>query len=188
MEAVTIDLTMTDPTEGVVYTETVDLVALSVVVDGYTYFFEPIITTDAAVLLGIPAYGAASTAITITYASGTAKAGTVAFGLQKLLGETQYGASFGIVDYSKKEEDDFGNFYVLERAYSKEMDCDVYCASTTFDDLNRTLAGYRATPLIWVGADVGYSSFIVYGFVRSFSTQATGPNSAMCSLKILGLS
>lgn len=188
LEASTISITMTDPTDGVVYTEIVNLVTQSVIVDGYSYFFEPIITTDAAVLLGIPPYGSASIEITISYPGGTAKIGTMAVGMQKELGKTLTGASYGIQDYSKKEEDDFGNFYVLERAYSKSMECEISTLIEQFDDLNKTLSQYRATPLIFIGTDYGYSSFIIYGFVRSFSTVARGPVIATCSLKIIGLS
>lgn len=188
VEATTIEITMTDPVEGEVYHEELDLVTQAAIVDGYTYFFEPIILEDAAVLLGIPPYVSATIEITVTNTGGIAKVGTCAIGTQKYLGDTQRGASFTIIDYSKKEEDTFGNFYVLERAFSKEMNAELVMEMAAFDDVNKTLAQYRARPVIWVGTDVNLSSFIIYGFWRSFNTIAAGPIHATCSIKVLGLS
>ena len=186
--ATEIVITMTDPTEGLVYAETIDLVSGATIGDGYTYFFEPLITTDAAVLLGIPPYGSAEINIAINYPSGTAAVGTVAFGMQKDLGVTQSNPSIGIIDYSKKEVDTFGNFSVLRRAYSKRLECELFVSNNAIDDLHRTLSDHRATPVIWVGADSGHSSMIIYGFYRSFSINVPYPNHSTCSLEIEGLS
>lgn len=188
LDATEIIVTMTDPTAGVVYTETVNLITKSVIVDGYTYFFEPIITDDAVVLLGIPPYSATSIAITINNPSGTAKVGTVIFGAQKYLGGTQYSPTVGIVDYSTKTLDIFGNYSVLERAYSKRMSCELFLENTMVDDLQRSLASYRATPLVWVGVDDGFSSMIIYGFFKSFEIVIAYPTKSTCHLDIEGLS
>lgn len=188
LEAASIDITMTDPIEGLVYSETVDLVSKSTIVNGYSYFFEPIITTDSVVLLGIPPYANATISISINYATGTAKVGTIAFGMQRELGETQYNPTVSITDYSKKEVDTFGNFSVLQRSYSKRLECELFIDNSTIDELHRILAQYRATPLIWVGTDVNYSSMIVYGFYRSFSIAVPYPTKSTCTLEIEGLS
>lgn len=189
LEAATIDIVMTDPTDGVVYTETIDLVAKTYIVDAYTYFFEPIITDDSAVLLGVPAYGSASIAITISNPGGTAKVGTLVVGAQKDLGGTQYNPTISINDYSKKEVDDFGNYTVVQRAYSKRLSCETWIDNNMVDDLHRTLASYRTTPVVWVGTNDGsFSSMIVYGFYKSFSITIPYPDYSTCSLEIEGLS
>lgn len=188
LEATTIDIVMTDPVEGVVYTESIDLVMKTYIVDAYTYFFEPIITDDACVLVGIPAYGAASIAITISNPDSTAKVGTLIVGAQKELGGTEYNPTIGINDYSRKEVDAFGNFTVVQRAYSKRMSCNLFLDNNMVDDLQRTLAGYRATPVCWVGTDAGFSSMIIYGFYRSFEITIPGPVISTCSIEIEGLS
>lgn len=186
--ATEISVVMTDPVEGVVYTETIDLIDKSVVIDGYTYFFEPIVTSDAAVLLGIPPYTNATIDITISYPGGTAEIGTMALGMQKYIGMTQYGAGYEMVDYSKKVEDDFGNFTILERAYRKKNSYELAIETASFDDINRTIAGYRATLIIWVGSDSGYSSLITYGFPQSFKNIVGGPSHTTATLDITGLS
>ena len=189
VEASTISVTMTDPTEGVVYTETIDLVAKTYINDGWSYFFEPIILDDACVLLGIPPYGSAQIAITITNTGSTAKIGTLIVGAKKDLGGTQYDPTIGITDYSKKEVDVFGNYSVVQRAYSKRMGCSLIVQNSSVDDLVRTLASYRATPICWVGDDQGsFSSMIIYGFYKSFEITIPGPEVSSCSMEIEGLS
>lgn len=188
VSATEISIVMTDPINGVVYSETVNMITKSVVVDAYTYFFEPIITGTAVVLLGIPAYANASIAVTISYPSGTASIGTLALGLQKYIGMTQYNPSVSITDYSKKDVDAFGNYTVIQRAYSKKLSCETVVNNTAIDDLYDTLAGYRTTPVIWVGSDERYSSMIVFGFYKSFVITIPYPSESICSLEIEGLS
>ena len=189
VEATAIDIVMTDPVEGVVYTESIDLIAKTYIGDAYAYFFEPIILDDAAVLLGVPPYGSASIAITITNTGGTTKIGTLVVGAQKYLGGTQYDPSIGITDYSKKEADTFGNYTVVERAYSKRMSCNLFLPNTSIDSLQRTLASVRATPVVWIGDNEGtLSSMIIYGFYKSFEITIPYPDYSTCSLTIEGLS
>lgn len=189
VDADSIEITMVDPIEGTVYHDTVDMVMKGTVVDAYTYFFSPIITDDAAVLLGIPPYASAAITVSITKTGGTAKVGTLIFGMKKSMGGTRYNPTIGIIDYSKKEVDAFGNYVVLQRTYSKRMSCELLVDNTMVDDLQKTLAGYRATPLVWVGDDEGtFSSMIIYGFYKSFSISIPYPTSSLCSLEIEGLS
>lgn len=188
VSAATIDIVMTDPTEGVVYHETLNLASGSHIVDAYTYFFEPIILTDAAVLLGIPAYSAASIAITITNTGSNAKIGTLVVGMQYDLGGTQYSPTIGITDYSTKTTDTFGNYTIVQRVFSKRMSCELFLDNTAVDALQRTLAAYRATPVVWIGADSQFSSMIIYGFYKSFSIVIPYPNNSTCSIEIEGLS
>lgn len=188
VEATTIDIEMVDPVEGTVYEETIDMIMKSPVVDLYTYFFEPIITDDAAVLLGIPPFGSASITVTVTNTGGVAKLGTLALGTQKCLGLTLYEPSISITDYSKKEVDAFGNYTIVERRFSKKFSCDLNLNSSSVDDLQKTLATYRATPVIWVGSDASYSSMIIYGFYKSFQITVPYRTKSNCSLEIEGLS
>ena len=189
VEATTISVTMTDPVEGVVYTETIDLIAKTYINDGWSYFFEPIILDDACVLLGVPPYSVAQITITISNPTSTAKIGTLICGTKKDLGGTQYDPTISITDYSKKDIDAFGNYTVLQRAFSKRMGCSLLVNNSSIDNLVRTLAAYRATPICWVGDDEGnYSSMIIYGFYKSFEITIPGPETSTCSMDIEGLS
>lgn len=189
LEAATIDLVMTDPVEGIVYSESIDLVEKSFIVDAYTYFFEPIITDDSVVLLGVPAYGNASIEITISNPGSVAKCGSLVVGTQKDVGCTQQNPTISINDYSKKDVDEYGNYSIIERTFSKRMSCETWISNSAVDGLHKELAKYRATPVVWVGTNDGsFSSMIVYGFYKSFSIAIAYPDYSIVSLEIEGLS
>lgn len=157
-----IAVVITDPTEGVVLTETIDLIAKGRVVDSYTYYFEPIILRNAAALFGVPPYSQASISITITYTGGTAGAGTIAVGNKLVFGTTQQKAEVEIIDYSRKTKDQFGVYSITVREYSKRITLQVLVANTMFDEMVEILGQYRSTPGIWIGSHE-YSSLMAYG-------------------------
>ena len=186
MDATTVQIVITDPTDGVVYNQTIDLTSTENVIDGYTYCFEPIIRRTDLALFDLPPYPAASVSITVTYTGGTAKLGELIVGRATRLGYTEYSPSVGIVDYSRKEVDTFGNYIVVQRAFSKRVSCNLFLDNGYVDEVVRQLSLYRATPLVWVAAD-DFSSLIVYGYYRSFDVVIPYPTQSTCSLEIEGL-
>lgn len=120
---------------------------------------------------------------------GTVEVGSVLTGYSTTIGKTQYGLKAGIVDYSKKQADEFGNVSIVERPYSKRMQGDVYVSNYDLNKVQRFLYGIRATPVLWMASDnpelaeVSY----VYGFYKDFSTTISYPDVSMCNLDIEGL-
>jgi len=183
----------TDPIEGVVYDYTKELVStavsgVSAVVDWYTYFFSTVTYITDFVLTDIPPYYNAVIDVTITYSGDDdiAKVGEIVLGLKANFGETLYSPSVGIHDYSTKENDDFGNSIIVERPYSKKMTCDVVLENADISEVNRLLAYYRASPLVWIGSE-SYESLLVYGYFKDFSIVISYPAYAICSIEIEGL-
>ena len=125
--------------------------------------------------------------IELTPATGaTCKMGEIVIGCSKSLGGTKWSPSVGIIDYSLKQVDTFGNYTVLERAYSKRMSCSTNVLNSLLDTVFNTLALYRATPVVWVGHE-DYSSLIVFGFYKDFSIDIPYLKYSVCSLEIEGL-
>lgn len=120
---------------------------------------------------------------------GSVEVGSVLTGYSTTIGKTQYGVKAGIVDYSKKESDEFGNVSIVERPYSKRMQGDVYVNNYDLNKVQRFLYNIRATPVLWMASDnpelveVSY----VYGFYKDFSTTISYPDVSMCNLDIEGL-
>jgi hypothetical protein len=175
----------------VVYNETTSTLTTIAVIDWYSYFFEPIIRatdtmkTDLAEI-GIPPISTASVTVIVTYTAGTAKCGEIVMGLKFEIGSMKYGPSIGIIDYSIKEVDAFGNYSITTRAYSKRMSCDLKVKNTIVDEVVRQLALYRSTPVVYVGSE-DYSSLIIYGFYKSFEIVMPYPTFSECSIEIEGL-
>lgn len=121
--------------------------------------------------------------------TGNVELGSFLTGLSTTLGKTQYGLKAGIVDYSRKEADDFGNVSIVERPYSKRMSGDVYVNNYDLNKVQRFLYSIRATPVLWMASDnpelaeVSY----VYGFYKDFSTTIAYPDVSMCNVEIEGM-
>jgi len=178
-------VTLTDPSEGVVYQRTVSLVDAGVS-NWYDYFFAPIGRQTDFVLLDLPAYGTAVLSVTIDNASDTAAVGHLVMGRQAELGVAVYGSGVGITDYSRKETDAFGNSIVVERSFSKRAEFDVVVETPQIGRVQRMLASLRAQPVVWVGAD-GYESTFLFGYYRDFQISISGPSVSNASITVEGL-
>jgi hypothetical protein len=119
----------------------------------------------------------------------TPKIGTLILGNLVTLGETQYGAKLGIVDYSRKETDDFGTTTFVRRNFSKRVSCSFSVLNSQLLSVQRILEELRATPCVWIAADGDYfeeaSTFL--GFYRDFSIDIAYPSHSLCSIEIEGL-
>ena len=161
----------------------------------YEYFYEPfyyqtnLSATDLvnASLLDIPQYGETILCITIRKAGSTAKVGIVATGLVYELGKTQNGMSVGIVDYSRKDTDAYGNTVLIRRKFSRRIRATFFLYSSKVDVVANLLTQYRATPVVWIGADANYSSLVVYGFYRDWDIGIPNNIGSSCSIEIEGL-
>lgn len=181
-ESVTI--TMTDPIEGVVYTNTFSMIDAAVD-NWYDWFFADIETMTSIVVLDMPAYGTADISVTIN-SSGTAGVGALVAGKVTLIGTSVYGASIGIDDYSRKERDAFGNIVVTPRAYSDTGDFQIVVDTDRVAKIKKLLTEIRAKPVVWIGEE-SYEATIIYGFFKSFDLVYSGPNVSDCQISIEGL-
>lgn len=186
MDATSVRVRVTDAVDGVVYDRTMDLTSTSGINDWYAYYFEPILRRRDLVLLDLPPYSDATVRIEITNSSGNATVGVIVLGQSHTLGETRYGLSLGITDYSKKERDQFGEFRVVERPASKRARVPIRMRAGDVDRVVRLLTQYRAAPLVWV-ATVIYDASIVYGYYKDVDIVISGPKWVDCSLEIEGL-
>lgn len=181
----TVRVTMTDPVDGVVYDRTVQLVDAGVS-NWYDYFFAPIGANTDLVLTDLPTYGSASITLTVDAGLGTAAVGSFILGTVIELGCTQWGATGGITDFSRKVRDDFGNFTIVERSYAKERSFNVIVETSQMAMLERTLASLRAKPVVWIGDD-DYEFTLVVGFFRDFTFVLQYKNKSQLSINIEGV-
>ena len=186
LDATSVRIKMTDPTDGVVYDQTRTLVDDSGVNDWYAWYFEPITRQETLAVLDLPPYVLAATEITIARATGTAKCGLLTLGAQRRLGESDYGTGVGVVDYSRKERDTFGNPVVVKRNFSKRADYDVTVPTGFVNSIENTLANLRTTPMTYIGS-VHFPSTIIYGYYRDFSVILSNPTTSILSIDVEGL-
>lgn len=188
LRGISANVTVTDSVDGEVYNETISLVDNRNIVDWYTYFFEEQAQREEAQFLNIPPYLASDVQVTVTAATGdTAELGQLVLGFLSSLGLTTYGTSISIEDFSRKETDVFGNFIVVERAFAQLADFDVRFPTGNTRKIQRTLAQFRATPIVYIGSDdVSYATTI-YGFYRRFDLTLEGPSLSFGAIEVEGL-
>jgi hypothetical protein len=188
LKGVTATVVVTDDTEGEVYNETKSLLDTLDVIDWYSYFFEEISYVSTMLFTGIPPYFGSTVDVTVTEATGeTAQLGQLVFGFLVDLGLTTYGTAISIQDFSRKETDAFGNFIVVERAFSNLVDFDVRLPTQTAGRVRRILAEYRATPIVYIGNEDSSYGTIAYGFYRNFDITLDTPSYSFAAIEVEGL-
>lgn len=188
VDASTITIVETDPTDGEVYNETFNLVNNINVSDYYDYCFEPVIRKTELLVDDLPPYAGATLDITIDNTGGTAKCGLAVVGSARTFGQTVYGASTGIIDASVKATDDFGRTTITQRSYRKTATFPVVIAKVDHDEVNRVLAERRAVFSVFAGAADDYSSTLIYGFPKSWETTIEQPLQSRLQIEIEGVS
>lgn len=188
LDATDVDITVTDPVEGVVYNENVSLLDNSAVENWWGYFFEPIVRKSEFVKFDLPNYASATLDVSINTNTGDpAKVGQIVIGNQKTLGLTTYGTTISIQDYSTKDTDAFGNVVITERRFAQLVDYDVKLATSTVRDVQKTLANFRATPIVYSGTEDGTYGDLVYGYYRNFGINISTPSFSDATIEVEGL-
>lgn len=175
-----------DQFDATIYSKTVNLVSTDGIYDPWTYFFNPIEFIEEVVLDDLPPYALSKYQVTVT-SSGNVAIGTLVLGYIQELALTRYGMTMASIDYSIKQANDFGDFVITERGYSKTVDLNAYVESANKNNIITFLNRYRATPIVWIGSGQ-YLGSISYGFVKTYEVTAAGPNETRLQIKIEGLS
>ncbi|MFN4176419.1 hypothetical protein [Phenylobacterium sp.] len=181
-------VTITDATEGVIHDETYSLVSVSGINDEYDWAFEPIERVRELTLEDLPGgYTGVTVDVSVTAAGETAAVGALVVGFAKVLGDTRWGGSISIRDYSVKEEDAFGNLVVVERAYRKTATLSAILRNDAMANVVNNLTDYRARPALWIGS-ASYAPFVIWGFVKDWNVEASLPPSrSLLSMNLEGL-
>lgn len=176
-------VTVTDPTDGVVYDKTVSLVDVSGIGDWFDWYFAPNITAPDFVLTDLPLYATASIRVRIT---GAFSIGELVLGRVIELGTAGYGTQVGILDFSRKERDTFGNAILIRRAFANLATYAAKILTGRVGYVRRVLSERRATPTVFIGSE-NRPETIVYGYFRDLTITLAGPSSSECSIEVEGL-
>lgn len=152
----------------------------------WSWFYEPISRKNNFVDIDFPAYNNLELTITINDTGNIVRCGAMVVGLSKAIGYPLYGASLGIVDYSVKSTDDFGDTYIAERAFSKRISLTIVMDVVATDGVQKMLEQYRATPIVYVGTE-HHEGAIIYGYYRDFSVVLSDVSHSTCNLELESL-
>lgn len=186
LDATSVQVTVTTGDYGTVYSQTFGLQADSGITSWYGYFTEEVVYKSDLVVTDLPLYSNPTITVSIIKDGAGATCGTFVVGQSVELGGTVYGAKGGIQDYSRKETDDFGNYTLVERSYSKRNTYRVVCENNRVDAIFDLLAEVRATPVIWIGTD-DYSFSWAFGWARDWAVEIAYPTKSFLTIEIEGL-
>lgn len=181
-----VQVTVTDPTDGVVYDQTQQIESAPMA-SWYDYFFAESTFSRHIYFEGLPLYYAAPITVTIR-GSSTRSLGALLVGTIHELGNAQYGVSSDFKDYSRKTTDTFGSYEFIQRGYA---DSNGYTLNVETADLPRIRAlrpALRALPCMWICVDEdNLDIFTTYGWFKTWKVVLNWPTFAVCQLDIEGL-
>lgn len=189
VNASTVRVVMNDPVEGVVYDRTKELRSSSNVIDYYSYFFAPLINLgdlDTAIFLDLPNKPTATITVYVSSGVGLVEVGEVVYGVQSIVGRTNYGTAIGITSHSRKDKDEFGKVTVIKRKNSKYADYDIDIDNTNLAFVQRLFQDIDSVPCVFIG-NPEMEELIVYGFYSDFKATISFPTVSKCTLRVEGL-
>ena len=191
IDALVIKTTIRDGVSGpIVYENTLGLSGAESFSWSDYFFNDPLLKTTQVVLSDLPPYvNACLTLELTTETGGMVSLAKIVVGDLAVLGTSQYGASAGIVDYSIKETDEFGNTKLVKRAFSKRLNVSFNIENAELNRVQRFLYSIRATPVVWVASDMNIyeEALVVYGFYKDFTTEIAYPSFSQCSIEVESL-
>jgi len=185
IQAQSVQVTVDDPTAGVVYDETISVQSDPSQSNWYNYLFDEI-TYKKDLIVNIPSYRAADIQVQINHPT-IAKCGTLILGKSIVISDgIHHGASVGIQDYSRKEKDQFGEYNFVRRAYAKRANFTMWIPNGSVDATQTLLADLSGTPTLYIGDD-NFTSTAILGFYKDFDITIAYADTSVCTLQLEGL-
>jgi len=187
VKAATAQVIVTDTIDGEVYNKTTSGIQTDGIVTPSAWFFDPIEFKQEMDFTDIPtAFSSTDIQVILTNTGNTVLCSNCILGKLYSPGHTQVGINLGIEDFSIKNTDDFGNFQLSERGFSRQMDLTVLMQNTQIGKLHDLLSDYRATAAIYIGMSE-YGSTMVFGYYERFNTLIRYPTYSILTLELRGL-
>lgn len=186
MGAETVNVKLTDPSDGVVYDRDINIRDNSIVEGWHDYFFKPIEITSRFILNDLPTYPLAT--ININATGVDIAVGEVVLGDAIDLGVTEYGTGWQGLDFSVKERDQFGNFRVVRGRTADLLDYDITVPKAKFTFIKNTLKSLASVPAVWIGNENDESDgTAVFGYYRDAQINISSPSIIDMTIQVEGL-
>ncbi len=171
----------------VYYERTIDLVRPVSRPSWYAYFFENRRRVKDVAFLDLPPVVPASIRIEMEGEGGSTAIGKMVVGYGEYLGFPEYGTtSIGITDYSTKEADAFGNYFVQERRWTGTMNVRPVIEPGDETRVRDVLADLRAISSAYI-VERQDEQIMLLGFFQDFDVLFSTPASSHCTLRIAGI-
>lgn len=164
-----------------------DLVNLDDVEGWYSWLFSGVVREKEALFLDLPYLGVGTEYKIDITGPGAIKVGQIVAGKITTIGVTEWGAQIGILDYSRKDRDSFGNAFIVERRFSRLASFPISVNAERARRVQRKMEDFRATPAVWIGDDRSEYALIIYGFYKSYTHVLAFDNHSRGLIEVEGL-
>lgn len=186
VDAASVRVRVVDPFRGVIFEQTEVPVMTEAISNWHEYFFSEIEVREDFVMLDIPRAPSGALEIVLRKSGGIARVNSIIVGRAAELGVAVYGTSVSIIDFSRKTRDEFGNTRIVKRDFSKRAEFDLKIETRRVGFVQRTLAKWRAQPLVWIG-DPSLESTILLGYYQNFDISISGPSVSDGTITVEGV-
>ncbi|MGV7210505.1 hypothetical protein ACLB1G_21940 [Oxalobacteraceae bacterium A2-2] len=185
VEGSSLEVSMTDPVDGLVHSQTQSLLVSNSGSSYYNWMFNRIVRRKVAIALGLPPYARGQITITIRNPGGIAKCSMCRIGPVLDVGLSQYGISRGIKDYSAVTIAPTGEDATVVRGFARTMSLDILVPNGEVDTVIEMLEQYRQRSVVWVGSS-RFKHTAVVGVFESFQNVIQDNVFSKCSVSIRG--
>jgi hypothetical protein len=181
-------VTMTDGA-GIVYQAEIGMQDESVVIDGYSYYFEAITELSEFALTDLPPYPAAVLTFEAIRSGGEVSVGQFVCGMVWHVGTSVInGSGFQGVDFSYVAQDDFGDLTTVRRAATRLSNFEVWLRSDQLLGFDARMRGLRGgTAAVWIGSVDARKAAINYGFYRGYRSAYQTDRWSLMSIEVQGI-
>lgn len=176
---------------GSIYDESYSLRDATGINSWFAYMFNAIVQDSNLIVTDLPIDYEPTITVTLDNSGGTAAIGSLIVGYVNSIGASLYSPSIGIVDYSRKTTDDYGNYTLVRRAFSQTGNFKIRCDNANLDAVVTLLNDLRSTPCVWIMDDETGQAFAnattIFGFYKDWSIDIPYLNYSLCNLQIEGL-
>jgi hypothetical protein len=186
VECSEIQVTQVNASGTIVYQKTFQMIESSGQPSYYGWFFQQIQLRSDLFIRDLPPVAGSTISIRIMNRGGDAKCGTCLVGYAEEFGSTQLGAEVGIQDFSVKRQNEFGDYQIRERAYSRVGRFPVFVPNSVIDRMQNLLAERRATATLYVAAE-DYRCTYIYGFYEDMANVIQYNDYSLFNIRAIGL-
>lgn len=173
--------------EGVVYQRRINMGGSLSESNWYSYFYQPVERVDRFILTDLPEDAEKDIYLSfVEQGTDDPSVGEVVVGRINEVGASLYGVNLGILDFSRKERNAFGQYDIIERGFADTMEVDMVIDNSDISFVKRFMSQIRAKPAIYIAED-SIEATAVYGYFTDFQIIISGPCKSDATLSIEGL-
>lgn len=153
------------------------------------YFFGEFKLQPSVLRFDLPPFSGAAITVTLTSATGNVECGALVLGTAVHLGDVQYQAVSGALNFSSVTRDAFGNAVLVPRRTVPKTDQVLVAKKASVNKLREVRESLNAIPAVWSGLDEksedGYfEALLILGIYKEFSISADLPEHAKVTLQL----